>query len=99
MTFDDLEEATAIDEETHRQFFHQFILFGSTTYYNQHVMIPKSSNLSTWSTEEMTRAGFPGCVGSTDATHVAMDQVSVYLKQSHSGFKLPYPARIDNATQ
>ena len=39
-TFDDIEESTGIDEETHRQFFHHFINIGSTALYNQHVVTP-----------------------------------------------------------
>ena len=47
---------------------------------------------------EMSLAGFPGCIGSTDATHVAMDSCAYKLRQSHSSFKLPYPARTYNIT-
>jgi len=32
-TFDDLEESTGINEETHRQFFHVFISWGSSSLY------------------------------------------------------------------
>jgi hypothetical protein len=36
-TFDDLDEITGVDEETHRQFFHCFIQFGSTWLFDQYV--------------------------------------------------------------
>lgn len=38
-TFDDLEEATAISEAVCRQFFHEFILFGTHTLYPRYVNI------------------------------------------------------------
>jgi membrane-bound metal-dependent hydrolase YbcI (DUF457 family) len=37
LTFDDLEEYTAINEETHRQFFHVFIEYGFTVLFNEFV--------------------------------------------------------------
>ena len=36
-TFDDCEECTNISEETHRRFFHSFIMFGSTVLYRKDV--------------------------------------------------------------
>ena len=39
-TFDDLEEVTAISEEIHRCFFHQFIEVGSTALHKKYVMTP-----------------------------------------------------------
>ena len=39
-TFDDLEECTAISEEVHRVFFHQFIKIGSTILYEKYVIKP-----------------------------------------------------------
>jgi hypothetical protein len=43
LTFGDLEEFTAIHEETHRQFFHRFIEFGSTTFYDEMVKFPTNA--------------------------------------------------------
>lgn len=37
LTFDDLEEHTAINEETHRQFLHAFITWGSTVFFEEQV--------------------------------------------------------------
>jgi len=45
-TFDDLEEATAIHEETHRQFFHVFIEWGSTWLYEKYVSEPFNSDMA-----------------------------------------------------
>ena len=41
-TFDDIEEATTINEETHRQFFHIYIAFVSTELYKHFVIVPTS---------------------------------------------------------
>jgi hypothetical protein len=42
LTFDDLEEYTAINEETHCQFLHRFIEFGSKTLYIWYVKMRRS---------------------------------------------------------
>ena len=42
-TFDDLHEATAINPETMRLFFHKFIEYGSSSLYNKYVLNPTSS--------------------------------------------------------
>ena len=39
-TFDNLEEITSINEETHRQFFHIFINWGSTSLFSSYVTYP-----------------------------------------------------------
>ena len=38
--FDDLEEVTAINPETHSQFFLEFIDFGSTALFDEMVITP-----------------------------------------------------------
>ena len=97
-TFEDIEESTAIDEETHQQFFHVFIQYGSTTMYDKYVITPKTPDDASTHIREMELAGFPGCFGSTDATHIAMDSCAYRLRQAHKGFKLPYPSRTYNLT-
>ena len=72
-TFDDIEEATAINEETHRQFFHIYIAFGSTELYERFVIVPTSGEEAATHLKEMETAEFHGCVGSTDAAHVGME--------------------------
>ena len=97
-TFDDLEEATAIDEETHRQFFHVFIEYGSTVLFSRYVTSPSNSQEAADHMAEFKIAGFPGAVGSSDATHIMMGKCSYHLKQMHSSWKLPYTARTYNMT-
>ena len=37
---------------------------------------------------EYTEAGFPGCVGLTDCTHITMKRCEYYLKNNHLGGKV-----------
>jgi len=97
-TFDDLEEQTAINEETHRQFFHVFILFGSTVLYNKYVKAPRTKEEASDCAYEMGLAGFHGCIGSSDATHVGLEKCGWRLAQMHKGPKLRMPSRTYNVT-
>ncbi|KAG7345391.1 plant transposon protein [Nitzschia inconspicua] len=47
---------------------------------------------------EYAQAGFPGCIGSMDATHIACEKVDFRLRQNHLSFKLPYTSRTYNLT-
>mmetsp|Transcript_9996 Transcript_9996/g.20675 ORF Transcript_9996/g.20675 Transcript_9996/m.20675 type:complete len:554 (-) Transcript_9996:27-1688(-) len=97
-TFDDIEEATAIHEETHRQFFHVFIAWGSTSLFNRFVSPPLTREDALNNMAEFSSAGFHGCVGSSDATHIAMEKCSSWLSQLHKGPKLAMPSRSYNIT-
>ncbi|KAG7347508.1 DDE superfamily endonuclease [Nitzschia inconspicua] len=105
-SFDDLQEVTAISEEVLRVFFHVFIEFGSTVLYDKFVTshLINRSNQATLhdfakSMEvEYAQAGFPGCIGSIDASHIACEKVRFCLGQNHLSFKLPYTSRTYNMT-
>ena len=97
-TCDDLEEATAISMETIRLFLLQFIKFGSSTLFNKHVQTPVSYDELKSCEREFMMAGFPGCIGSTDATHIIMEQCPFRLRQLHLGYKLAYTARTYSMT-
>lgn len=71
-TFDGLEENTSISEECHQQFLHRFITWASTELYNMYVIAPSSYDEADTHMTEMREAGFEGCVGSVDATHICM---------------------------
>ncbi len=45
---------------------------------------------------EFEEAGFPGCVGSSDATHITMDRCEYNLKNNHLGPKSSLTARSYN---
>ena len=82
-TLDDLEEQTMISQETHRRFIHLYLSWGSTVFYQKQVNLPTSEGIVE-SSYEYSIAGFPGCIGSQDATHVGMLRCQYRLKQSHS---------------
>jgi len=67
-TFDDVEENTAISKEVHRTFFHCFVEFGSTVLYEKYILTPVFGNVAKTHMREFKEAGFPGCVGFSDAT-------------------------------
>ena len=97
-TFDDLEESTSISEETHRQFFHCFILWGSTVLYDSYVAYPIDKEQAQYHVNEMELAGFHGCIGSTDATHVSMAKCPISRANEHKGHKEGLPSRTYNIT-
>ena len=97
-TFDDLEENTSMSEETHRQFFHVFIQWGSTTLYDMFVSYPKQKEEVKLHTNEMEVAGFHGCIGSTDATHVSMARCPSSRSNENLGHKESLPSRSYNIT-
>jgi hypothetical protein len=96
LTFDDLEEYTAIGEETHRQFFHVFIKYGAETLYPQHIQMPSTAPEYNKNRDEFTVGGLWGAGFSSDATNVLMWRCQHNLKQSHIGFKNTHPARTYN---
>jgi DDE superfamily endonuclease len=99
LTFDDLEEYTAISEETHRVFFHEFIDFGATVLHAEMVQYPTDRDQGFSNhVDEFYEGGFNGCGFSTDATNVIMWRCQHNLKQANMGFKQSHPARTYNMT-
>lgn len=96
LTFDDLEEYTAINEETHRQFFHRFIDYGSEVLHDEYVRYPKNAFEYSNHRHEYDVAGLYGAGFSTDATNVVMWNCSHNLKQMNMGFKQSHTARTYN---
>jgi hypothetical protein len=97
-TFDDIEESTGIGEETHRQFFHIFIAFGKEVLFPKYVVSPSTAEQAAGHMAEMELAGFAGCVGSTDATHIMIERCREMQRQAHLGYKMSHTARTYNAT-
>ncbi|CAB9517844.1 Plant transposon protein [Seminavis robusta] len=98
LTFDDLEEFTAINEETHRQFFHVFIEFGSTNLFQKYVSHPVNAEQYRTHQHEFNMGGLHGAAWSSDATNVIMWRCTHNLKQANTGFKQSHPARSYNLT-
>ena len=96
-TFDDLEESTSISEETHRQFFHKFILWGSTTLFDQYVSHPTTGGEEfNGHSKEMEVCGLHGCIASTDATHVTMNRCPLIRSNENTGYEEKLPSRLYN---
>jgi Plant transposon protein len=97
-TFDDLEDATGISEETHRRFFHKFIKACRLHLFPKFVTEPTTEEEIADAMAEFTEAGFDGCIGSADATHIIMERCSARLKNQHTGGKLSQTARAFEIT-
>jgi hypothetical protein len=97
-TFDDSEESTAIDKEVHRCFINVFIRFGSTVLYKKWVLTPVNLPEAKSNMYEYTQAGFPGCVGSSDCTHIVTNCCQYNLKNNHIGAKSSQTIRTFNLT-
>jgi len=98
LTFDDLEEYTAIGEETHRQFFHVFIKYGADTLYPEYVSMPTTAEQYQSHQSEFNMGGLTGAGFSTDASNVIMWRCEHNLKQANIGFKNSHPARTYNVS-
>jgi hypothetical protein len=92
-TFDDLEESTYISRDVHRCFFHKFCAKGAKVLSLMYVKVPKTLQDLRACEKEYSAAGFPGCVGSTDATHIPLEKLSFGLRQGHLGYKMSSTAQ------
>ena len=93
-TFDDLEEATGISEESHRLFFHKFIRCGGSILFDKWVKAPSTESEIEDSICEYNAAGYPGCIGSTDATHVIIDKYYKVCGPDGERDKIPLPPKV-----
>jgi hypothetical protein len=75
-TFDDLEENTLISCEVHQNNFHEFIVMGANILYPLYVLTPTTVEDCQTHMHEFMQVGFNGTIGSTDATHVAIEKCS-----------------------
>lgn len=97
-TLDDLSENTGMSSEVCRNFLHAFLEYGSTVLYDKYVRSPTMSSEAQGHMAEYGKAGLPGAVGSTDATHVPLERVHHRHRQAHLGFKMCHTARTYNIT-
>jgi len=72
---DDIAEIMDIGEETARQFFLAFVRGVSKHMYDDYVYPPTGEELDKV-VDGYRRAGFPGCVGSMDCTHILWDRAA-----------------------
>ena len=97
-TFDDASEATYISADVHRVFLMAFLEYGSTVLYAKYVLTPLKT-MDSKRIEKLFRiAGFNGCHGSSDGTHIGLLSCPSWAFNNHKGFKLGVPSRNYNAT-
>ena len=97
-TFDDMKDVTYISRDVHRKFFHQFVKFGAKVLYPMYVSAPRAVEELRKCEREYNIAGFPGCIGSTDATHIPLEKVCMSMRQAHLGHKSKVTMRTYNLT-
>jgi len=72
--------------------------YGSTVLYKKWVTDPLLEISISERESVFCLAGFNGCIGSCDATHIPMLSCPFWAQNNHKGFKLKYPARTCNVT-
>ena len=97
-TLDDIEEANGISREVNRNFIDTFLEYGSTILYKKWVIDPAANRQTSDQEKLFKMAGFNGCIGSSDATHVGMLSCPAWTHNMHKGFKLNIPSRTYNVT-
>ena len=97
-TFDDACESTFISADVHRVFFMAFIEYGSTILYEKHVLSSMKEMDFSRIEKLFNFAGFNGCIGSSDGTHIGLLCCPSWAFHNHKGFKLAIPSRNYNAT-
>ena len=66
--------------------------------YQKYVISPSNRTELTDLSREFSLAGLPGCIGSTDATHIIMECCSFKLRQLHLGYKSTHTSCTYNLT-
>jgi hypothetical protein len=98
LTFHDIEVYSFISAEVHRNFFKSFREYGSEVLYQKYVVYPASKQDASTFERLFALAGFNGCIGSADGTHVGMLRCPSWASINHTGHKLAIPSRNYNAT-
>ena len=97
-TYDDIYEANGISVGTNREFILCFIEYGSTVLYKKWVIDSRVNRNVDEMESIFKQAGFNGCIGSSDGTHIPMLKCTQWASNTHKGFKLNMPARTYNVT-
>ena len=86
-TFDDVSESTGVSEEVHRKFLKLFCRACRLNLYPKWVKRPETEEEIADCMSEFKDAGFDGCIGSADVTHVVLEKCYAKLKNQHLGGK------------
>ena len=73
-TFDDLFESTGVSEEIHRKFLKDFTVACRAYLYPKWVKRPETEAEIEDCMSEFKQAGFDGCTGSADITHMVLER-------------------------
>lgn len=92
-TSDDLYEATSVSEEVHRRFFKVFVVACRKHLYPKWVKRPETPEEIEDCMSEYVQAGFDGCIGSADVTHVILERCHSRLKNQNQGGKSSHTTR------
>ena len=78
-----------------RFFLHKFIKFGITVLYDEFVVAPVHVFEAHTNMNEYSKAGFAGCVGSTDCSHIANEKCNlkniILVQRAVLGRSLQWP--------
>ena len=96
--FNDIEEGTAVLEELHCNFFHEFVKIGSTVLFNKYVVPPTNVTAAEKHMHEMKETGLHGCMGLIDVMHIIHEQNSARFKQNYLGGKDSHTTHAFNIT-
>ena len=75
ITFDNVDEATFISRHVYQNCFHKFVAFGASMLYTKNIRMPTHLEEIRECEHANRIVGFPGCIGSTDATHIPLEKV------------------------
>jgi Plant transposon protein len=92
-TFDDISESTGVSEEVHRRFFKDFTVACREHLYPKWVKRPETPEEVEDCMSEFKEAGFDGCIGSADVTHVILEKCHSRLRNQHLGSKSSHATR------
>jgi hypothetical protein len=77
-------------------FFRVFLEFSSTVLYKKWVLMPVNLPEARSNMKEYSIAVFPGCIGSSDCTHIVTERCQYNLKNNHLGPKNSLTTRTFN---
>ena len=92
-TYDDISESTGVSEESHRVFLTAFVKACRAHLYPKWVKRPTTEEEVADCMAEFTEAGFNGCIGSADVTHIILEKCQARLKNQNLGGKDSHTTR------
>jgi hypothetical protein len=97
VNFENLPDMTNISTQTHRNFFESFMAFGRKVIYPMKVKLPETLPEFCSALSYYQKLGFPGAIGSVDATHVRLWRCPENFHNTSTG-KEGFPSRVFQIT-